>query len=408
MSKTYEPTDQELIQVVGTWKTEAEINAAGYYFDVRTPVTGEAVVVHSHGKFRRGIVTSVGRLRAAVVLVTPTSIKNAREGYKVYVGQEQGWMTSHELARTQAGGPVKFAQIAQSRDLHPELSDEQRTRLDTERTPDAGEVLREDDEDTSRAGQEDAQEPASDSATETTGSAVVAVLERTWEAVRANHPELPPVVIVTGSGFVGPPRWGHFRANGWAERAEKGAAVDLTVGEMFVAGETLAKGAEHTVETMLHEAAHVLAGVRDVKDTSRQGRWHNQRFRQLAEELGLEYTKSSAHPQAGFSECLMTPGTREDYAPVIEELDRAIRLTIKLPAFVAAEDGQGSGGEFIHGAKKPRQGSGQSTNNVKATCQCPEPRIIRASRKVLDQGFIACGLCHQSFEPEETEADSGA
>src|SRR5690606_17162912 len=166
------------------------------------------------------------------------------------------------------------------------------------------------------------------------GSEIVKALERVWDLIRANHPDLPAVVIVTGSGMVGPPRWGHFRANGWTERAEKGAALNLMVGEMFVAGETLARGADCTVETMLHEAAHVLAQVRGIKDTSRQGHWHNQRFRRLAEELGLEYPKESAHPQVGFSECLMTPGTREEYAGVIEELDRAIRLTIALPEYL--------------------------------------------------------------------------
>lgn len=277
-TKTYQPTDQELIRYVGTWNTEAEMNAAGYYFDVRTPVVGEVVVVNSHGKFRRGIVTSVGRLRAAVVLVTPTSIKNARDGYKIYMGEPTGWQTTHELARTQAGGPVRFALIAQSRHLRPdaELTEQDRTRLDTERTPEPGEVLREDDEDASYVGQDDVGQPEEAPATENTGSAVVTVLERLWEAVRANHPDLPQVVIVTGSGFVGPARWGHFRANGWTDRAhattQDGVTVNAKLGEMFVAGETLAKGAAHTVETVLHEGAHVLAQVREIKDTSRQGR----------------------------------------------------------------------------------------------------------------------------------------
>lgn len=244
--------------------------------------------------------------------------------------------------------------------------------------------------------------------TEPSGSSIVAALERVWDLIRANHPDLPAVVIVTGSGMVGPPRWGHFRADGWTERTEKGAALDLVIGEMFVAGETLARGADHTVETMLHEAAHVLAQVRGIKDTSRQGRWHNQRFRRLAEELGLEYPKESAHPRVGFSECLMTPGTREEYAQVIEDLDRAIRLTIALPEFLATapEGGESHGaGEYIHhGGRKPRQpGATPTTNNLKAVCGCPTPRIIRASRKVLEEGDIVCGKCRESFKAEARE-----
>lgn len=240
------------------------------------------------------------------------------------------------------------------------------------------------------------------------GSEIVAALERVWDLIRANHPDLPAVVIVTGSGMVGPPRWGHFRANGWTERTEKGAALDLTIGEMFVAGETLARGAAHTLETMLHEAAHVLAQVRGVKDTSRQGRWHNQRFRALAEELGLEYPKESAHPRVGFSECLMTPGTREEYAGVIENLDRAIRLTIAIPEFLATapegEEGYGAGEHIHHGVRKPRQ-PGATTNNLKAVCGCPTPRIIRASRKVLREGDIVCGKCREPFTAPELKLE---
>jgi hypothetical protein len=214
------------------------------------------------------------------------------------------------------------------------------------------------------------------------------------------------VVIVTGSGMIGPARWGHFRANGWTERSEKDAATNLVLGEMFVAGETLARGAAHTLETMLHEAAHVLATIRNIKDTSRQGRWHNQKFRALAEELGLEYEKTSAHPQVGFSEVILTPGTSEQYATVIDELDQAIRLTVELPAFLRpvpgdtgdnASAGAGESMGHHHGRRPRAKGSGSTSNNVKATCGCPEPRIIRASRKVLEGPQITCEECGEAF-----------
>ncbi len=35
------------------------------------------------------------------------------------------------------------------------------------------------------------------------------------------------------------------------------------------------RGAADVLGTLLHETAHALAHVRDIKDTSRQGRWHN-------------------------------------------------------------------------------------------------------------------------------------
>ena len=38
---------------------------------------------------------------------------------------------------------------------------------------------------------------------------------------------------------------------------------------------------------ILHEAAHALAYARGIKDTSRQGRYHNKHFKTCAEQLGL-------------------------------------------------------------------------------------------------------------------------
>ena len=255
--------------------------------------------------------------------------------------------------------------------------------------------------------------------TPATGSTVVEALEAVWDAITANHTELPPVVIVTGSGMIGQPRWGHFRAKGWTHRdhqvQEEGATVNLRLGEMFVAGETLAKGALHTLETMLHEAAHVLAQVRNVKDTSRQNRWHNQKFRTLAGELGLEYTKTSAHPQIGFSEVTMAPGTAEDYQQVLDALDAAIRLTVDLPAWLRSgtkgegdEEGQ-SGGEYVgpHGGRKPKAEGSTSSNYVKAICDCRDEKgkpefVIRIAKTKLAVASIECQLCSTYFHADES------
>jgi hypothetical protein len=61
--------------------------------------------------------------------------------------------------------------------------------------------------------------------------------------------------------------------------------------EVFVGGEGLARGPAHVLATLLHEAAHALAHVRGIKDTPRQGRWHNARFKALAQEVGIEVSK---------------------------------------------------------------------------------------------------------------------
>jgi hypothetical protein len=56
---------------------------------------------------------------------------------------------------------------------------------------------------------------------------------------------------------------------------------------------TLFRGpAEVVLEVLVHEAAHALATARGVKDTSRGGTWHNERYKALAEELGLIVSKT--------------------------------------------------------------------------------------------------------------------
>jgi len=93
--------------------------------------------------------------------------------------------------------------------------------------------------------------------------------------------------------------------------------------EVFIGGEGLVRGAADVLGTLLHEAAHALAHVRDIKDTSRQGRWHNAKFKALAEELGIEVAKD---PRIGWSPTAIPASTREEYAEVIDELGRVLRL----------------------------------------------------------------------------------
>jgi hypothetical protein len=229
-----------------------------------------------------------------------------------------------------------------------------------------------------------------------TGSAVVMTLEKVWARIREDHPELPEVVIITGSGLLGGSKWGHFRAEGWKIR-EEGAALKRH--ELFLAGEALAKGARQVLQTMLHEAAHTLAKVRGQQDTSRQGRWHNATFRKTAEEMGLEHRASTADKSHGFSFVTLTTETAERYADLLAELDREIRLVCHLPLWLGGEtDEDDRGGEKItgkapevDGETKPRSGP------LKATCRCEEPIIIRLSQKVLDMGVVRCDDCENLF-----------
>jgi hypothetical protein len=48
---------------------------------------------------------------------------------------------------------------------------------------------------------------------------VLTMLEETWQAIRARHPEIPPVVIIIASGTTGrDARWGSFDSQRWTVR----------------------------------------------------------------------------------------------------------------------------------------------------------------------------------------------
>ncbi|GAA1840913.1 hypothetical protein GCM10009836_20310 [Pseudonocardia ailaonensis] len=145
---------------------------------------------------------------------------------------------------------------------------------------------------------------------------MIRALERAWSAIRARHPEIPAVVIVVGAGSgTGPElKLGHFAAMRWGADPDETAADGLKpdrLPEVFVGGEGLARGPADVLATLLHEAAHALAHVRGIKDTSRQGRWHNAKFKALAEELGIAVTKD---PKIGWSPTTLHNEMRRSYA----------------------------------------------------------------------------------------------
>lgn len=244
-----------------------------------------------------------------------------------------------------------------------------------------------------------------------TGSQLIAALENVWSAIRKRHPEVPDVVIITGSSFkTGRPVWGHYGHDFWTNGRfvvdSEGTVEREHKPELFVAGERLAVGATETVQTMLHEAAHGLAAARGIKDCSRQGRYHNGRFRELAVELGLEYKPERPDETIGFSAVTITDETRKAYADVIRELTEAIALTVEMPGWLAAllgtssgngQAGQGGDGGH-HAPRRPRDPNRKSTGLPKAVCGCETPRIIRVARATFELAAITCGECEQPFE----------
>ncbi|MEV0283960.1 hypothetical protein AB0H36_07530 [Kribbella sp. NPDC050820] len=204
-----------------------------------------------------------------------------------------------------------------------------------------------------------------------TTAELVLALETSWAAIRANHKEVPAVVIIVGSGTATKhAKYGHFAPVRWQHGEQR-------LAEVLISGEGLKRPVEEVFTTLLHEAAHALADVRDIKDTSRQGRWHNQKFAELASELGLDATKD---PRIGWSPCTLRKETATTYKSVLTDLKKAL---------IAYRHPEMTGGQ----AKK--------TNNNAVACACQCPRRIRVAKAVLAEGEITCGVCDSTFEPDE-------
>jgi hypothetical protein len=240
------------------------------------------------------------------------------------------------------------------------------------------------------------------------GSQIITALEQAWAAIRDRHPEIPDVVIVTGAGSnqKGLPKGYALRGHHWPERWVTDPA-EHRMPELFVAGELLAAGGRAIVEVMLHEAAHALAVVRGVKDTSAEGnRYHNKRFVVLAIELGL---RGPDRPEKvlGWSSCQVTDETAAAYADVIGAIDTARLPFLPGGPLVTAGGGDGPGGgedgKDGQGEDKPTKRGGR---RVAVECACQPPRKLHMTPKQREDGPVICGLCHAPFElPEPADPE---
>jgi hypothetical protein len=206
-------------------------------------------------------------------------------------------------------------------------------------------------------------------------SRVLSVLEDNWHAIRARHPQIPPVVIIIASGTSGrDAKWGHFDPQRWN--------VDTTgtLAEILISGEGLHRDPRAILGTLLHEAAHALAAARGIKDTSRQHRYHNRQFKILAEELGLAVDH---HQRIGWSLTSVPDPTAQIYAGWLVKLHAALTL-------------------WRHTEYKTTTGAGTGTGTsslIAAACPCG--RSIRIAATTLAAAPVFCGACAGGFTPKE-------
>lgn len=184
-----------------------------------------------------------------------------------------------------------------------------------------------------------------------------------WRRLQDRLPGLPAALVRPGPSKAG------CGAGQWA----RGGLVELVLDQAV-----LARGETDVLAALLHEAAHGLARARGVNDTSREGRYHNQRFAEIATELGLSVA------DAGTRGWAITALRDEEAA---EEYERELHaLAAALTDYRAAAPDRSS---------KPTA----PPSRIVAACGCP--RRIRIAHGTLAIGPIVCGVCGQDFTPEK-------
>lgn len=197
------------------------------------------------------------------------------------------------------------------------------------------------------------------------GSGMVEAMEAAWREIQTHVSDLPDVVIVVSpvskaGKFT---KYGHYAGLRWT-------AGDKRHAEVLIAAEGLSRGGRGVFETLLHESVHAIAEVRKIRDTSRQGRYHNKQFARLAESVGLVVKPSNS---IGYHTPDVTDDTAIKYAKSITRLDAECR------AYRSVEGGQGNG----------------SRNGIVLVCGCF--RKIRMTESVAEIGPIVCGSCQEEF-----------
>ncbi len=244
---------------------------------------------------------------------------------------------------------------------------------------------------------------------------LVAALAFAWDSIRARHHELPPVILAVGPGSrrsVRRVELGHFAAARWSpqqepEPAELQAAAqafdaaieaqDLaaalgasgqmllirarqlsdeagaTRSEVFITTDGLARSPAELLDTLLHEAAHAIAFQRRLRDTSRQGRYHNVRFKALAEELGLQVWRD---PSFGWARTVLPDETAAGYAGALAALARGLIAHRERPA---------------PDARLTRKRARTAPTLV---CECGS--LMRSGRVMSSVHAAICSVCSQS------------
>lgn len=187
------------------------------------------------------------------------------------------------------------------------------------------------------------------------------------------------------------------RAHGWfaAETWRNGSAyaTEISISADSRGGHDAPTLAREILTTLIHELAHARCHIDGLKDTSRQGRWHNKHFGMTALALGALV---APHPRVGHITPGIQPQTVSLYAPELRNLEQALILTWAPKAIRVRTPTPGPDSA----SSVPVE---ELARYVIATCACADRcgrrRAIRVANGWWALGPISCGVCGNNFTP---------
>jgi len=158
--------------------------------------------------------------------------------------------------------------------------------------------------------------------------------------------------------------------------------------EINICAEYLNRSAVDVITTLMHEMCHLYNIQNGIKDTSRAGTYHNEKFKARAEKSGLIVEKNDKY---GY--CITKPG--EELKEIVKNNVRA--GCFKLERMKTYRDGTPKT------TTKGEDGREKTTSRTKQSMRkycCPScGLIIRASKDV--SGKIMCIDCNEIFTETE-------
>lgn len=210
------------------------------------------------------------------------------------------------------------------------------------------------------------------------GQITARTLRRIWDLLREREPQLPTVIVSVVPTIGRTQAWLRFTPS---------------LGDTHVLQalpDALARHPREVVCQVAHEAAHALAHVLGVADTSKRGRYHNSRFRALAEHMGLEWRGGNPPHDVGYAD-MRLPTEIGEWAACVAE------------AAVGRSEWENASPERNTGTRNTGTGRTPHSRNrrPKAVCRCVPERPLWLSRTVLNAQTVACTQCGELYHPAD-------